>query len=373
MARRQRRPRKSEGAQIAFRDEVVQENLPLPVVHYPSHYGTFFAFAESESEMPLLCSCAEPAVANWIRLQETGTATVYVDQLKMAPLSSRFFPVRVARASLLHDGDPLGVVRFRERLCHRCNLVTPTLRYCHEMYGQRFVQHHGWYINQAYVRLGILPLSFSYLADVCPPAYQNSIREFTAADAEYQEQLRRIMRVVQGPEREDMSVDEVTYWHNVRLEEASEMTRLRRRAARLRSKLTNGIENIVRVEFGFRKVGEAWVSETLLYQLFRNLLPGEEILRHHRPDWLNGLELDLYIPRLRLGVEYQGQQHFHAIRAWGGEEALQAVRERDALKARTCRKAGVRLVTFDYTEALTEEHVMRRVAIVLPTTAPSNG
>ncbi len=45
------------------------------------------------------------------------------------------------------------------------------------------------------------------------------------------------------------------------------------------------IENIVRQEFGFRDVGEGWVSETLLHQIVKRICSEEEILRHNRPDW----------------------------------------------------------------------------------------
>jgi hypothetical protein len=99
------------------------------------------------------------------------------------------------------------------------------------------------------------------------------------------------------------------------------------------------------------------VSETLLYQIVSRLVRPERVLRHFRPDWLEGLELDLYLPDRRLAIEYQGQQHFYPIAAWGGIGALKGLRRRDAKKARACQQNGVRLVTFDYTEPLTDDHV----------------
>ena len=74
------------------------------------------------------------------------------------------------------------------------------------------------------------------------------------------------------------------------------------------------------------------------------------------------MELDIYVPRFRVGVEYQGQQHYHSVEAWGGEEALRKTQERDALKVELCKQAGVKLVTVDYTEPLTDEHI-RQVLI----------
>jgi len=99
------------------------------------------------------------------------------------------------------------------------------------------------------------------------------------------------------------------------------------------------------------------ISTTTTVQSGGMIFPGEEILRHHHPDWLGGLEIDVYLPRLDLAFEYQGQQHFHAIRAWGGEKALQTLKDRDLRKAKFCSERGTRLITIDYTESLTEENI----------------
>jgi hypothetical protein len=109
------------------------------------------------------------------------------------------------------------------------------------------------------------------------------------------------------------------------------------------------------------KVGEAWVSESILSQIVSRLLPGEPLVRHHRPEWLEGLELDIWLPGRQVGIEYQGAQHFHAIDAWGGAKALADLRRRDARKARLCAAHGVVLITVDYAEPLTEEYVRHRL------------
>ena len=108
--------------------------------------------------------------------------------------------------------------------------------------------------------------------------------------------------------------------------------------------------------------GEGWVSETLLYQVVRRVYAGHEVLRRDRPSWLGGLELDIHVPELHLAFEYQGQQHYHPVAAWGGAEALASVQERDRRKAAACAARHVMLVAIDYTEPLTEDHVRARVA-----------
>jgi len=136
---------------------------------------------------------------------------------------------------------------------------------------------------------------------------------------------------------------------------------LLKHSEQLDRRLANVYENITRVEFGFRKIGEAWVSESMLFNIVSRLFPDEPLIRHHRPDWLEGLELDIYVPSRGLAFEYQGQQHFHPIRAWGGPKALEAMQVRDARKRQICEQSNCDLIAIDYTEPLTEQHVADRI------------
>jgi hypothetical protein len=298
---------------------IVRENLPFPIVYYPNHYGTFFGFAQSESSVVVLCACAEPAIRNLLTLKSIlpkypRGVIGFSDPLREVLYDNYFFPNVIAELSLK---DPLYSVPFVPKLCPRCNLSTPSLRYCHEMYGGKFIQWHGWYVNQAYPKLGIYPdlsggfdFEFEFLPDECPSEYHEDI-----------------IAVKKGLKK--------------------------------RRELTRKIENIVRQEFGFKKVGEGWVSENILYKIVCQIFANRAIMRHHRPAWLLGLELDIYLPELNLAFEYQGQQHFHPIEAWGGEEALKKVQERDKRKAEICKKVGVKLITVSYTEPLTEDYIRR--------------
>ncbi|MCX6096742.1 MAG: hypothetical protein NT125_08575 [Candidatus Bipolaricaulota bacterium] len=254
------------------------------------------------------------------------------------------------------------------------------MNYCHPMYGGQFMQGFGWYVNQAFYRLGVDPrarwespgggdatyVGHAFLPDLCPNRLRELVEREQSVTLEYRFEADRLLTLVRGPSRDDIKPDEVTFWSNVKIEESAEYTRLRRAAAQAARAVTAFVENAVRQEFGFRKVGEGWVSETLLSMLVSRLLPESEMLRHQRPEWLEGLELDIYLPALRLGIEYQGQQHFHPVEAWGGKSAPARVRLHDARKAELCRAADVILVTVDYTEPLTEEHLAERLAEALP-------
>lgn len=356
---KERRPRKVAPPPVA-RGAVTKEDLPFPVVYYPNPYGSFFAFAEAESSPATLCACSISAIENLLELNKIGPARRNMNPLRNAMLSSSHFPDFIAELSLKSEDDPMSSLRFEESLCHRCNLVKPTLRYCHEMYGSQFMQYYGWYVKQAYFRLGINPSPFGdyrWLPNVCPQEYQEDMQALMAAKMEYMSELERVMKIVRGPHREDIAPSEITYWQNVRIEEAEPVIELQRKAGQAERAFTKKIENLVRKEFGFRGVGEGWVSETMLYNIVRGIFPNEEVVFHYHPNFLEGLELDIYLPGRKLAFEYQGQQHFHPVKAWGGEKALQELKARDARKARICREKGVKLLTVDYTEPLTEAHI----------------
>lgn len=366
--RKTRRPRKAHKSPVALKGFVSEEPLPLPNVHYAGAYGTFLAFSETKAAKPYLCSCAEPAVANLIDLVNEdpslhhGRASAFDYVFR-----DYFFPEAIVEMVRDRGAEGIGALSFRERICHRCNLVSPKLRYCHEMYGTVFLQHHGWYVNQSHLRFGVLRQEFGerrfpYLASTCPPELASKIKKARVDHKLYAEEEQRLQYMVQSPDRDDISPDEITYWHNVKLEEAKPMARLRRQAAQSARAVSKYFENITREEFGFRKVGERWVSETLLFQIVDRVFENEEVVHHHRPEWLGGLELDIYIPSRELAFEYQGEQHFHPVEIWGGKAALEETRIRDERKRVLCADVGVTLVEIDYTEALTESHIKKRIS-----------
>ena len=89
----------------------------------------------------------------------------------------------------------------------------------------------------------------------------------------------------------------------------------------------------------------------------------KEVLFHFRPDWLYGLELDIFIPDLNLAFEYQGQQHFHPIPFWGGDEAFRKLKERDKKKCLLCRELKVTLIEVNYTDPLSEDYVRFLISV----------
>ena len=120
-------------------------------------------------------------------------------------------------------------------------------------------------------------------------------------------------------------------------------------------------ENIVREQVGVPKIGERWINETMLYNYISVLFPNYEIHREASPDWLEGQRFDIYIPKLSLAIEYQGEQHFRAIELFGGKEGLLKTIKRDKIKADKCNKNQIHLVYFTYKDDLSEKLIEKRL------------
>lgn len=121
------------------------------------------------------------------------------------------------------------------------------------------------------------------------------------------------------------------------------------------------IENEVRKRFGYPSIGEKWISETLLYKIVQVIFPSLDVVHHYRGKELEGLEIDVWIPELKLGIEYQGIQHYEVIDHWGGENGLKMRIKNDQKKKIICKSLGYKLIEFRYDENLTEEKIRNRL------------
>ena len=121
------------------------------------------------------------------------------------------------------------------------------------------------------------------------------------------------------------------------------------------------MEALYRREAGLPARGEGWVSQTHLARCVEEALPGYEVLREASPDWLAPQRLDVYVPALRLAIEYQGVQHYEAVALFGGEDALADRKLSDERKRLACRAAGVRLIEWRYDEPVSVESVRHRI------------
>ncbi len=337
--------RKRATKDVAFQDGMVaiEPNLPFPVVCYPGHYGAFLGFGQNKSSEVLFCSCSRDAIINYIRFRIENDHTMNSDPQRNFILSKAKFPQQIVKALIeqnTHTGqNVISKLNFKNEICHECNRQTPTYSYCDPMYGGVFEQNFGWYINKQSFEYGVMPVSFKILEDICPD---------------------EVFSLLNGGKKEFLAK------YNGLSETDLLMTQARDSNFQKSSrKIRKIIENEVRVKFGFKKVGEAWATETLLYQLVCQIFPKEKTYRHYRAEFLESLELDVFIPSLNIGIEYQGIQHFEPVEHWGGKASLEKAMERDKRKKRLCKKNGIKLIFFYYNEELSRELVENKIKIII--------
>lgn len=99
-------------------------------------------------------------------------------------------------------------------------------------------------------------------------------------------------------------------------------------------------ENHIRQLLGLPNIGEGWVSETKLFYLIKEKFINHRVLQHGKPIWLGKQHLDIYIPDLNIGIEYQGKQHTSPVDFFGGEGSFEENKKRDFRKKKLCLENG---------------------------------
>ncbi len=225
--------------------EIVLEKLPYPLVHYPPRHGTFLAFGSRTHVQapPALCSCARSPVENLLRLYDKSETSG----------SHRFalahFPKAISRPLGSVTPKDLSIL-FLPGLCHQCNRTAPTLRYCDPLYGDSFVQTYGWYINQAHLRLGVLPQANHYSLEICPTEYRGQVETAQTARQAFQCECARLLEQAFQDKRSDLN----TQGHARELPWSATqllgMMQLRSQASQAHQQLKAQVEAMVRQAWG---------------------------------------------------------------------------------------------------------------------------
>jgi len=130
-------------------------------------------------------------------------------------------------------------------------------------------------------------------------------------------------------------------------------------------------ENEIRDILGIPHIGEGWVSERELLNMVKDIFQGNEVVHQASPEWLGRQRLDIFVPDLRLAVEYQGHQHYEPVAFFGGEDGFRQTQERDRIKLKLCSENGIDLVFFRYDEVITRDLVESRIRGVLKSRSAS--
>lgn len=294
---------------VACGDETVSlEELPYPAVYYPSHYGAFIAFKpDIECSHYTFCECSRPALYNYVKLLKASPLTEQAAcQHTRKLVDKREFPISFALQDKSADLDEFfNSLIFQPGLCHVCNKKVPSYAYCHPMYGSRLEQNYGWYKRQDMFKRGI---------------YQSPIS---------------------GASRYITDSGDIAFF-----DPSSPPDFL------------PCISDDVPSRLG---IWDKWENESTLHKIVTSIFPEFTIARRYKAHWLENLELDIFIHELKIGIEYQGIQHYKPLAHWGGEKGLERRLINDSRKRELCRGHGVQLVYFTYMDTITTEFVHKQL------------
>jgi hypothetical protein len=102
-----------------------------------------------------------------------------------------------------------------------------------------------------------------------------------------------------------------------------------------------------------------WRSEADLFRLVKKDYEDAEF--HATRPWLSPQHFDVYIPSLKIAIEYQGIQHFISNDFFGGEEGLKKTIERDKRKKNKCLSNGVTLIEWMYDEPIIKNNLQKKL------------
>jgi hypothetical protein len=286
--------------------------LPVPfLVTQPLSASRLPAFAEREDGWPFLCSCAIPGIEVFRHLWPTVRTKPAIEKpLGQAPLSSYFFPAPMARWSLIAESELLpGQPTYRDSICHRCSSDKPSPRIV------------DMYMPLKFLELGVLRVrgQMEWTAD-CPP-------EVRALIAEMMGGVKSKAAPVLAPDG------------NRKIQPVSAEDRL-----------TDLVRSRLWADFNLGR--REWLRETALFRIVSELFPSQVVRKDVWPEWLEGLSLDIYIPDMKLAVDYR------AGMAVGAEYPNALARPGTAAqKAKLCEEHGVRLVVVLDSDRLSHERI----------------
>lgn len=153
-----------------------EDGLPIRFVLYPSFYGAFFAFSQSENPSPqdtFLCSCSREAVKTLFQeIYERSNVYLGINK-EFLQINKEFPQILTSHLERIISNTQnipktevlLNNLNFYDNLCHVCNRAEPSLAYCSTIYledrGDSFDRNYGWYEKQRLYEQGIycIPLT----------------------------------------------------------------------------------------------------------------------------------------------------------------------------------------------------------------------
>ena len=87
------------------------------------------------------------------------------------------------------------------------------------------------------------------------------------------------------------------------------------------------------------------INEIKLFNFINDNI-GHKVVSQYKSNWLEGQSIDIFIPDINVGVEYQGIQHFKPVRYFGGNKKYEYTVSKDKEKFEKCKNNGIKLFYF---------------------------
>lgn len=117
----------------------------------------------------------------------------------------------------------------------------------------------------------------------------------------------------------------------------------------------NGIYNKLMKEGAIKT---KWNSEAKLFRLVSTYFI--DSIYQYKDEWLGLQSLDIFIPSLKIAIEYQGLQHYESVDFFGGEYAFKKIQERDLRKQKLCNDNQVKIIYWNYNEEINVENLKKK-------------
>lgn len=102
-----------------------------------------------------------------------------------------------------------------------------------------------------------------------------------------------------------------------------------------------------------------WKSEFKMFKLIKRYF--EDAIYQYRFTELGLQSLDVFIPELNVGFEYQGLQHYQAVEVFGGEEHYRKQHENDLKKKKICEENNIDLIEWRYDEEVNKINLDKKL------------
>lgn len=113
-----------------------------------------------------------------------------------------------------------------------------------------------------------------------------------------------------------------------------------------------------------------FTTQNELQKIIEDILNIKAVPNYRDFEWLKNpktnrkLEIDIWFPNIKLAVEYDGKQHFKAIKFFGGENRLLKSKKRDRLKNKKIKQHSEDIkyfIRFNYKENITPDYVYKKI------------